>query len=576
MYPSSALINRKINLMLLCMGFMCCVIVSRLIYLQVYCSDYFIRKGQNNFLRHETIDSLRGNILDCNGTLLATNRPITQLYWQGTGNRALSQEQITMLEAIGEIVDLNMTEGKLYESIVACERKHQKIVLASDISIAVLSKIAERYSDNKNIVIDTHCKRFYPYKHCASHALGYLGNMRIMADGKSGLEKLLNDNLSGKQGAKRNIVNSIGKKIYQEEVEKALTGDDVRITINSDLQRLCERIFPVAYTGALILMNPADGAIASLISRPNFDPNIFLDPISPDAWKQLQENNAFLNRAFDATYPSGSIFKLVTISAALEQDIITADEMWTCKGYTLFGKRKYWCSCRHGHGELSMLRAVAKSCNTLFYDIGKRIDIDVLADYAYRFGLGQKTDMLFSEKVGIVPSRAWKYNNKGERWWPGETLSVAIGQSFSLVTPIQIARMIASIFTGYLVSPRILVDEPVQTIPLDIQPDTIEFLKESMKLVVEQGTGRRVNKIKDIEIYAKTSTAQMSALEKRLLDPSYLEHGWFVGYFRYKGYDPLVIVLLVEHVGTAQTVAAIAKDFLIEYKKYMDRLAINL
>src|SRR5690606_655779 len=154
--------------------------------------------------------------------------------------------------------------------------------------------------------------------------------------------------------------------------------------------------------------------------------------------------------------------------------------------------------------------------------------------------------------------------------WPGETLSVTIGQSFLSVTPIQIARMIASIFTGYLVSPRILINEPVQTIPLNIKAETIDFLQKSMKLVVEQGTGRRVNKIKDMEIYAKTSTAQTSALEKRLIDPSYLEHGWFVCHFRYKNYDPLVVVILAERVGTAQKVAAIAKDFLLEYKKYMD------
>lgn len=547
------------------------VILARLIYLQVYYAEYFIIRGQKNFIRYEMVDSLRGNIFDCNGNLLATNRPIMSVYWQGTGNKSLTDTQCAKLAALQEILEINCLEGETYEKISLSERRYNKKLLVDDISFSLLSKIVECYPDDSNIIIDAHFKRFYPYKQAASHILGYLGNIRVMAHGQSGLEKLLNNDLTGRQGANRHIVNSVGKKISKEEVEKASIGNDIRTTINSDLQLLCESVFPTTYTGALVLMNPVDGSIASMVSRPNFDPNLFLNTISTDIWRGLQEHNAFLNRVFDATYPLGSIFKLVTIGAALEQDIITSESTWMCKGYTLFGKRKYWCSCRHGHGELSMIRAVAKSCNTLFYDIGKKLDIDVLADYARMFGLGQKTDVLFSEKAGIVPSRAWKYATKGERWWPGETLSVAIGQSFLSVTPIQIARMISSIFTGYLVSPRILMNEPIDTIPLTIKPETIDFLQKSMKLVVEQGTGRRVSKIKDMEIYAKTSTAQTSALEKRLLDPNYLEHGWFVCYFRYKEYEPMVIVILVERIGTAQKVAAIAKDFLIGYKHYMDK-----
>jgi penicillin-binding protein 2 len=320
------------------------------------------------------------------------------------------------------------------------------------------------------------------------------------------------------------------------------------------------------------LLNPRDGSLISLVSRPNFDPNIFLDPISPVAWQSLQQSNPFLNRALDASYPSGSIFKLITISAALENNIIDADSLWNCKGYTLFGKRKYWCARRSGHGEVSMTQAVAESCNTLFFEIGKKIDIDLLAEYAHKFGLGQKTNSILPEKSGLVPNREWKMDCKGERWWPGETLSVAIGQSFLLVTPMQIARMIGAIFTGYLVSSRLLIDEPVITFPLDIQPETINFLKKSMKMVVRQGTGRSVRKIKDIKIYAKTSTAQTSDYAKRKLDEKYLEHGWFVCYFQYKDHEPLVMVIVVERVGAAQVVTTIAKDFFVEYKKYMDAL----
>lgn len=570
MHPSSISINKKIICMLIGTIVSFVIIVLRLVYLQIYCGDYFLLRSQKNFIRYETIDSPRGSIRDVQGNLLATNRPVTVVYWQGTGNAALSQDQLTLLQHIEMITGVMLTSGSLFEAIVLSERKNRKTELIADIDFTVLSKLSEAFPNNENIIIDTHFKRFYPYKSCGSHVVGYLGNIRMLANGQLGLEKIFDADLCGKQGSMRNVVNSIGQRISQVELEKALMGNDVQTTINIDIQALCERVFSDFQTGSFIVLNPADGAIVSLVSRPNFDPNIFLDPISIDTWRGLQDNNPFLNRAFDASYPSGSIFKLVTISAALEHDIIVADSLWNCKGYTLFGKRKYWCARRSGHGEISLKKAVAASCNAPFFEIGKKIDIDLLAEYAYKFGLGKKTNIVFPEKMGLIPSREWKFNCKGERWWPGETLSVTIGQSFLLVTPIQIACMIASIFTGYLVSPRLLVNEPILTSPLDIKPETIAFLKKSMKAVVKDGTGRSVRKIKDIKIYAKTSTAQTSDFSKRKLDTKYLEHGWFVGHFQYKEYEPLVIVILVERVGAAQVATTIAKNFLIEYKKYKD------
>jgi penicillin-binding protein 2 len=169
-----------------------------------------------------------------------------------------------------------------------------------------------------------------------------------------------------------------------------------------------------------------------------------------------------------------------------------------------------------------------------------------------------------------VPTSAWKKKVKGEKWWPGDTLSAVIGQSYLLVTPIQIARMISSIFTGYLVNPRVLLDEPVVQEPLRIKHETRKFLQQSMQSVVTSGTGQQVKRIKDIRIYAKTSTAQTSSLEKRDLGSSYLEHGWFVAYFVYQDHTPLTLVVLVENAGSSRVATDVAKKFLSEYKKCMD------
>jgi len=490
--------------------------------------------------------------------------------WQGSGNRALTAEQLNALADITAITNTDMFDASVYKKIVHAERKNQKVVLIFDLDFSVLSKLSEKFPQHKNVIIDTHFKRFYPYNSLACHVIGYVGNIKIAANGQAGLEKIFDTDLAGKPAASQHVVNSVGQRLSQAQLEQGSAGVDIQTTIDITLQEICEKIFPAQYVGSLILLNPVDGAIVSVVSRPSYDPNMFLKPISCDAWNALQHNNPFLNRAFDASYPSGSVFKLITVSAALEHNIISTDMIWDCKGYTLFGNRKYWCGRKSGHGEISVIQAVATSCNTLFFEIGKKMDIDILAYYARKFGLGEKTNCILPEKTGLVPSRDWKFNCKGERWWQGETLSVTIGQSFLLVTPIQIARMIGSIFTGYLVTPRLLVSDPVITVDLDIKPETISFLKKSMKMVIRHGTGRSVQKVKDIKIYGKTSTAQTSDLKKRYLDPKYLEHGWFVCYFQYKDYDPYVLVVMVERVGAAQVATTVAKDFFAEYKKYMD------
>src|SRR5690606_30028684 len=303
--------------------------------------------------------------------------------------------QMDTLERLESITGLTLTSGSLFDKITWAERKNMRVILKEDIDFITLSKLSETFPLDENMTIDTHFKRFYPYGSCASHVVGYLRNIRSVANGQLGIEKIFNDDLSGKQGSNQHTVNSIGQRMSQTELEKALSGSDVQTTIDITMQELCEKVFPDFRIGSFILLNPIDGSIVSLVSRPNFDPNIFLDPISPTTWETLQDKNPFLNRALDANYPSGSIFKLVTISAALEQNIIAADSLWNCKGYTLFGKRKYWCARRCGHGEVSMTQAVAESCNTLFFEIGKKIDIDLLANYAHKFGLGQKTNSLF-------------------------------------------------------------------------------------------------------------------------------------------------------------------------------------
>jgi len=504
---------------------------------------------------------------------LATNLPITHLQWYGTGNYQLTQEQQRTIQQLEHILGISLHE-KLSEPshIHHAERFSKTCTLAKEITFDQLSKIKEQFPSNPNISLIFDFKRYYPYKQYACHILGYLGSLDLQLVGKMGLEKLLHTTLEGECGQIVKTINSTGKSLAKRELKKALIGNDIHTTIDIDLQTIAEQVFPQKRVGTFIIMNPKNGQIDALVSRPNFDPTIFLKPISAQKWDALQEKRPFINRAFNAHYPPGSIFKLISITAALEEGLVEPNTQWNCKGYVWCGTRKFWCNRRFGHNDISTLESLAQSCNIMFYQVGKTLDIDTIADYAHRFGLGKKTDMVFHEKSGFIPTRAWKKKEKGERWWLGETLSVMIGQSYTLVTPIQVARMIAGIFTGYLVTPYVVASDTISITPLNIKESTRAFLKKSMKKVVSKGTGKRLKQLKDITIYAKTSTAQTSALEKRSLGNKYLEHGWFVGHFNYKGQEPRVIVILVEHAGSARVATTIAKEFFIGYKKHIDTL----
>lgn len=561
-------LDKKIAYITLSIIAVTCLISCRLFYLQVRKTKDLFEQSQKNFLRIEKIPSPRGNIVACNGIILATNRPVLNLYWNGSGAYKLKPHHIELLKKIEIILEKPLIDNaEIIQKITYAERYYRSQLLANDISIEQLSKLKEQFSYNPNLSIQTSFKRFYPYKSYASHILGYLGSINPESNGKMGLEQLAEEALQGTQGIKIKTINSFGRNLKETELNKSSSGKTIKTTINMDLQQIAESIFPSDSSGALIVMDPHTGALLAVVSRPTFDPNMFLKPISFTEWNELQQKQPFLNRAFSACYPPGSIFKLITISAALEHNIIPADSIWNCRGYYTFANRRYWCHKHYGHGKLTTREALAQSCNILFFEIGKRVSIDLLAEYAYKFGFGKPTHILFPEKTGLVPSTWWKQTVKHERWWPGETLSGAIGQSFLLVSPLQVARMISSIFTQKLVYPRILADEPIQWDPLEINAETLRFLKRSMKKVVREGTGKSINTVKDIEVYAKTSTAQTSDLAKRNLGTQYLEHGWFVAHCTYKDNAPFTLVVLVENAGASQVATSIAKRFLTEYKK---------
>ena len=564
--------NAKILYILYGILFFMFVILIRLFYLQVNQGEKFCELGEKNFLRTEFIPSRRGNVLDCNGRLLATNSPIFDLYWRGRGFRFAS-DQRNAIEKLQKILGVDVVDDLMVSRIKRAERFSRTLLVKSAISQDELCQISEQCSDSSNLYVDRRFKRVYPYKNLASHILGYLRRVRTRGglEGLYGLERKFQDSLKGEVGYIRHVINATGKKLFQTEFRDAVAGSDVMLTLDLTLQSIAEILFKPGQSGAFIIMDPENGAIRALVSYPNFDPNLFLDHISEEDWNEkFTVDSPLLNRAIHSVYPPASIFKLITFVAGLEEGIIDTETVFDCKGFTRFCGQKYNCHRRWGHGLQSAQKALGVSCNVPCYEIAQKISVDQLAAYAMRFGLGQSTKFLFNDKSGLVPTSYWKQAHKGERWWKGETLSVSIGQSFLLVTPLQIVRMVASIGSGYLVRPRILLSEDEERYPLYVSESTLTFLREVMKEVVLRGTGRRLRKFTDFSIHAKTGTAQTVSLKhQRKGSKKQLEHAWLGSFFSYKDKKPLAMVVLVENVGSCLPALQIAEKFFTIYKKVL-------
>lgn len=539
-----------------------------LLYLQGIQSPYYQQRGSKNFLRYSSLAPMRGDIFDRHGTPLATNRPVISVHWHGTGKKRLTPEQKATLQQLQQFCSSIVVDEV---ALRRAERTKNNISLVQDISFEQLSFIMEYFGDHPNITVTSSTARYYPHCRIGSHIVGYFRENPHYREGKMGLEKIFEQQLSGSPGKLEYTVNAVGSPIGHKEVSQSNTGKAVQVTLDLELQKIAEEVFQEVEAGSMLVMEPHTGDILIALSRPDFDPNIFLKSITSDEWDTLQDNHPFVNRVCEACYPPASLFKLISITAGLEEGIISLDDIWDCKGHVRFGNRRYHCNRRYtGHGPMSCAEALAYSCNIPFYEIGKKLTINTIAKYAHKFGLGEKTNILLPEKPGLVPTSEWKQQTMGERWWPGETLLATIGQTYCLATPLQMARMLNAICTGYLVKPRILTDETREIAPLAISETTRSFLLESMRETALTGTGRMLKKLPNMKILAKTGTAQTSHYSKRKLGKKYLSHAWFIGHAQYKDNPPITIAIFLEHVGTARHATRKAKQFFQKYCHYCD------
>jgi penicillin-binding protein 2 len=555
-------------------------LVIRLWQLQILQGDEYRKLSEANRLRIVNIPAPRGIIFDRNGIPLVKNSPycyasVIPDEFDKTRSGALAKVLGVPVE---EILD------KLDSSDLS---PFVPVRLKQGLSLRDIAYIEARRSDFPGLIVEAEVNREYPLGDVGAHLLGYLGKPSpsqlkqaafrdISPDtfiGQWGVEKLFDNTLRGVPGKRIIEVNALGREIRLLRETPPVKGKDITLSIDIDLQEKAEAAFGER-AGALVAVEPETGEILGLISKPSFDPNMFTKGIDPDAWATITEDkrNPMLDRALQSQYPPGSTFKIVTAIAGLEEGVVKPDTKFDCKGGLRYGRWYFGCWRKHGHGIISLHRAIVESCDVYFYQVGRLLGIDKIYAYATALGLGRKTEIkLGHERQGLIPNTQWKLEKKKLPWYPGETFNAAIGQGYVSVTPIQQAEMISTVANGgTLYRPSLIKGaEPVVLGKLKTDPENLELVKKGLFGVVNEPSGTALVAKSDITTIAgKTGTAQVvTAGRGRGSAEKFRDHAWFVAFAPFEKPE-IALSVLVEHGGHGGSAAApIAKAAIEAYMK---------
>jgi penicillin-binding protein 2 len=579
-------------------------LLARLYYLQVVKGPDYRRLSQNNWVRLQSIPPPRGLIYDRNGVLVVDNRPsfsVSIVLEDAKDHERVVQRLAEFLDEDAEPLLAKLKDRKGWPSF-------KPIVLKRDLSRDAVAVVEAHKLDLPGIVVTIEPMRHYMEGARASHLIGYLSeiseeqlksrryphNRRGDFIGKFGVERSYQTFFHGKPGKRKVQVNAVGLVTRILETEDAVPGENVYLTLDIALQRQTEALL-AGKIGAAAAMDPSNGDILSLASSPAFDPNAFVEGMTFETWRQLTANefHPMGNKAVQGQYPPASTYKIVTAIAALEEEIVNENTTFYCPGHYRYGNRTYRCWNRRGHGTVNMVDALAKSCDVYFFQLGEKLGVDRLARYARACGLGRPTGVeLDNEASGLVPTASWKLKKVGVPWQAGETLSIAIGQGFNLVTPIQMVSLIAAVGNGgTLYKPQIAkkveasggstvqVSEPKVLGNLPVSGENLEIVRRGLFDVVNTrgGTGWGLRML-DIEMAGKTGTAQVVAMapdheEKPEGETPFRmrDHAWFVAYAPSKN-PRIAVAVLVEHGGHGSSAAGpIAREMV---KTYLENLGI--
>lgn len=573
------------------------ILIIRLFYLQIIEGEEFRRLSENNCIRLQAIDPPRGLIFDRHHEMLVDNRPSFDLSIIPKDTKNIKETLETLSKCIHVSPEELMAEIKRYKG----QLSYKPILLKKDIGRDLLAAVEVHKYSLPGVVVDVRPLRHYIHEQSSAHVLGYMGEastkeiesnlyQEIRSGdyiGKFGVEKNYENMLRGERGGRQVEVNAIGQTVRVIDTVDAIPGNNVILTLDLQLQKKAEELLKDK-VGAVVAMDPSNGEILAMVSSPSFDQNVFVAGISTKDWQALLNNphKPMVNKVTQGEYPPASTYKIVTAMAGLEEGVIDINSEFFCPGFYRFGDRIFQCWRKGGHGHVSVLKGIAASCDVYFYQVGQKLGVERLAWYAKGCGLGMPTGIdLDRESAGLVPSVAWKKKRYGQPWHSGETLSIAIGQGYNLVTPIQMCVLIAAVANdGIRYKPTILKSvmtaagnqiasgEPTIMGRLPISKRTLAIVKKGLFDVVNSpsGTAKGVH-LENIEICGKTGTAQLvsrKAGEKGIGegDPRHLQpHAWFVAFAPYKD-SKIAIAVIVEHGEHGSSAAGpIARDLIKKY-----------
>lgn len=555
-------------------------IVLRLWFLQISNGEEYEDRAYGNRVRIRQLVPPRGHILDRNYKEIVTNRP--------SFNVALIQEDShdigNVLKRLAPVLDMDVSE--LWEKIreASDTPRYVPVLLKEDIDWQTLAYLENHNHEFSGIRTEVQPVRVYHYNDLAANIIGYLGSISKQdlesanSDiyrggdivGKKGLEKIREEDLRGEKGHSYSEVDARGFEQQLLKTVEPLPGREIRLTLDVDLQQMAEGYMSAGEkSGAVVAMEVKTGRILAVVSSPTIHINDFVGGISIAKWQALLDNpkHPLIDKVVQAAYPPGSTYKMVTALAGLAKGVIDEDTVFYCPGHYSFGNRRYRCWKHSGHGPVNLIKAIGESCDVYFYQVGQKVGVDDLAEYAEKLGLGKKTGVEMEyEKSGLTPTKEWKEKYRNAKWQDGETLSVAIGQGFNLVTPLQMCVMTATLANGgKLYRPQLVeqVIDPEGRITENFSPELMseitgfdqyfDLIKRGMEEVVhgKHGTARAVA-IEGLRIGGKTGTAQVvrvaqyRGLKDEEIPYKYRDHGWFTCYAPAE--DPeIAVTVLIEH-----------------------------
>lgn len=559
------------------------VIVARLYFLQVKEADKYKMMSDENRISTRFLVPPRGLIFDRNGEIIAKNEQDFQALMVAEQTPDIAET----LKTFKQIVPLTEGEEQKIRKDLKNKRRFIPIKLKDNLSWNEVSKILLHAPDLPGVEINEGLSRYYPYADIYAHVLGYVGpvsdkdkkdNPLYMVPGfkigKSGLERYFDYKLQGKGGTIKLEVNAYGRVMNEIERNSGEEGQSLTLTLDARLQRAAYDAFGEE-SGAAVVLNVRTGEILALVSTPSFDPNLFTNGISYKHWNALLKNERtpLVNKAVSGQYSPGSTFKVVVALAALEAGVIDLNTRFNCSGGLDVGNIRFHCWRHSGHGSLNVVEALKHSCDIFFYETAMKLGIDKIHDMAVKLGMGNVLEVgLDNEKAGIIPTKAWKKARFGTSWTQGDAANSGIGQGYVLVTPLQLATMLARVVNGgYAVQPTFIkpTEKELSKIKrLDISTKNIEIVKRGMFEVVN-GTGGTAGRarfnINGAMMGGKTGTTQVRRISMKERNSGILRdeqlpwrlrnHALFIGFTpvdnpRYS------VAVIVEHGSSGSGVAA--------------------